>query len=46
MESLVNAIVDNIDKIIAAGVQLFIALVRNTPQIIAGVIRAVPQIIS
>jgi len=43
---LVNAIVGNIDKIIAAGVQLLIALVRNTPQIIAGVIKAVPQIIS
>jgi phage-related protein len=44
--SLVNAIVGNIDKIILAGVQLFVALIANLPTIIIEVVKAVPQIIA
>jgi phage-related protein len=44
--SLVNAIVGNIDKIILAGVQLFVALIANLPRIIVEIVKAVPQIIS
>jgi phage-related protein len=42
----VNAIVGNIDKIIQAGVQLLISLVKNTPQIVVEVVKAIPQIIT
>lgn len=46
MTSLVNAIIGNIDKIILAGVQLFVALIKNLPKIIVEIVKAVPQIIA
>jgi phage-related protein len=44
--SIVNALIGNIDKIIMAGVQLFVALIKNLPQIIVAIVKAVPQIIA
>jgi hypothetical protein len=35
----------NIDKIIMAGVQLFVALIQNLPTIVVEIVKAVPQII-
>ena len=46
IEGLVGAIVGNIDQIILAGVQLFMALIENLPTIIIEIVKAVPQIIS
>lgn len=43
---IVNALIGNIDKIILAGVQLFVALIENLPTIIVEVVKAVPQIIA
>ena len=44
--SIVNALIGNIDKIIMAGVQLLVALIKNLPQIIVSIVKAVPQIIT
>jgi len=44
--ALTGAFVGNIDKIILAGVQLFVALIKNLPIIIIEIVKAVPQIIS
>jgi hypothetical protein len=44
--ALVNAVVNNIDKIISAGEQLFVALIQNLPTIIWEILKAVPQIIT
>lgn len=44
--SIVNALIGNIDKIILAGAQLFVALIQNLPQVIVAIVKAVPQIIS
>ncbi len=41
-----NALVGNIDKIIMAGVQVFVALIENLPTIIIEIVKAVPQIIA
>ena len=46
ISGIVNALIGNIDKIIMAGVQLFIALIKNLPTIIVEIVKAVPQIIS
>jgi phage-related protein len=42
----VNAIINNIPQIINAGIQLLVALVKNTPKIIIEVVKAIPQIIT
>jgi len=44
--ALTGAFVGNIDKIILAGVQLFVALIKNLPTIIIEIVKAVPQIIT
>lgn len=43
---IVNALIGNIDQIIMAGVQLFVALIQNLPTIIVEIVKAVPQIVS
>ena len=45
ISSIVNALIGNIDKIIMAGVQLFVALIQNLPTIVVEIVKAVPQII-
>lgn len=40
-----DALIGNIDKIIMAGVELFVALIENLPTIIVEICKAVPQII-
>jgi phage-related protein len=45
ISSIVNALMGNIDKIIMAGVQLFVALIQNLPTIVVEIVKAVPQII-
>lgn len=42
---LAKTIVDNLPKIIEAGVKLFISLIANLPTIIIEIVKAVPQII-
>lgn len=42
---IVNALLGNLDKIIMAGVQLFMALIENLPTIIDELVKAVPQIL-
>lgn len=44
--SIVSALIGNIDKIIEAGIQLFVALIENLPAIIAGIVAAIPEIIT
>ena len=46
ISGIVNALVGNIDKIIMAGVQLFVSLIENLPTIIVEIVKAVPQIIA
>lgn len=46
ISGIVNALIGNIDKIIMAGVQLFVALIENLPTIIVEICKAVPQIIA
>ncbi|MUT97751.1 MAG: hypothetical protein EP147_19695 [Subdoligranulum sp.] len=46
ISGIVNALIGNIDQIIMAGVQLFVALIQNLPTIIAEIVKAVPQIVS
>lgn len=46
ISSIVNALIGNIDQIIMAGVQLFVALIQNLPTIIVEIVKAVPQIVS
>lgn len=46
VSGLVDAIIGNIDKIIMAGVQLFVALIENLPTIIVEIVKAIPQIIT
>jgi phage-related protein len=46
ISGLVDAIIGNIDKIIMAGVQLFISLITNLPTIIIELVKAVPQIVT
>lgn len=43
---IIDAVVGNIDKIILAGVQLFVALIENLPTIIVEIVKAVPKIIT
>ena len=43
---IVDAVIGNIDKIIVAGVELFVALIENLPTIIIEIVKAVPQIIT
>ena len=45
ISGIVDALIGNIDKIIMAGVELFIALIENLPTIIVEIVKAVPQII-
>ena len=44
--AVINALVNNIPKIIETGVKLLTALITNLPQIIAEIVRAMPQIIT
>ena len=46
ISGIVNALVGNIDKIIMAGVKLFVSLIENLPTIIVEIVKAVPQIIA
>ena len=46
ISGIVNALIGNIDKIIMAGVELFIALIKNLPTIIVEIVKAVPKIVS
>ena len=46
ISSIVNALIGNINQIIMAGVQLFVALIQNLPTIIVEIVKAVPQIVS
>jgi hypothetical protein len=46
VSGLVDAIIGNIDKIIMAGVQLFVALIENLPTIIVVIVKAIPKIIT
>lgn len=43
---IVQVLIGNIDQIIMAGVQLFVALIQNLPTIIVEIVKAVPQIVS
>ena len=45
VENLVKALLRNIPKIAMAGVEFFVSLVSNLPEIIKGIIFAIPQII-
>ena len=41
-----DAVIGNIDKIIMAGVELFISLIENLPTIIVEIVKAIPKIIT
>ena len=43
---LLHAFIENIDKIIQAGVDLFVALIENLPTIIVEIVKAVPKIVT
>lgn len=45
VSGLVDAILGNLDKIIMAGVDLFVTLIENLPTTIVEIVKAVPQII-
>lgn len=46
ISGIIDALIGNIDMIIMAGVDLFVALIDNLPIIIKEIVKAVPQIIS
>ena len=46
VSGIVDAFIGNIDKIIQAGVDLFVALIENLPTIIAEIVKAVPKIVT
>ena len=46
IEAISNTLIGNIDKLVLVGFQLFVALIRNLPAIIASIVSAVPQIVS
>jgi len=46
IQGIVQALIGNIDKIIMAGIQLFVALIKALPTIIVEIVKAIPQIIA
>ena len=46
VSGIVDAFIGNIDKIIQAGVDLFVALIENLPTIIVEIVKAVPKIVT
>ena len=42
---IIDAVMNNLDKIIMAGVDLFVALIENLPTIIVEIVKAVPKIL-
>jgi phage-related protein len=46
ISGIIDAVIGSVPQLVAAGVQLFIALIENLPTIITEIIKAIPQIIS